>query len=295
MRTLLLDAGNTRLKWALCDNVGLSGAVSPSRALSNQGSLCYDEMNLAAQLEEALGPLISAGTGRTDAIDRVLLCNVAGEQLETSLREYLEAHRVQESEALTIDTVIAHADAFGVRSAYEQAAQLGVDRWAGLVAARHFIQRSEQSNSQQNAVCIVDCGTALTVDVLVADGRHAGGIIVPGMAMMMESLFENTDGISLNTWAQRSPLAVHSTADAVQAGVQAAMIGAVQQVLQECQVELGETPVCVLTGGNAEKLMSGLPNARHEPDWVLQGLAVMAAPCHADDCRKLAVNERGSL
>jgi type III pantothenate kinase len=265
MKTLLLDAGNSRLKWALCEH----------GELSQQGGVEYEWPRLAAQLDASFTTLAVA-TGR---LDGVLLCNVAGNKLEVVLRKKLATHwlptdesavhRVQETTSLTIKNVIAQADAYGVRNAYQQPAQLGADRWAGLVAARQHCV---------GLTCIIDCGTALTVDVLTEEGVHAGGIIVPGMEMMIESLIENTDGIASSGQAEVSPLAVTNTADAVQAGVVAAMRGAVQQMLQYCRDEIGEEPTCVLTGGKAERLLSALPSDTiYDPDWLFKGLAIIAA------------------
>jgi type III pantothenate kinase len=265
MKTLLLDAGNSRLKWALCEH----------GELSQQGGVDYDWPRLAAQLDTAFSTLAVA----TGPLDGVLLCNVAGAELASVLREKLTMYwrsadksavrQVQETVSLTIENVIAQADAFGVRNAYEQSAQLGADRWAGLVAARQHCV---------GLTCIIDCGTALTVDVITAEGVHVGGIIVPGMEMMIASLIENTDGIASSGRAEISPLAVTNTEDAVQAGVSAALCGAVQQVLQRCRDELGEEPGCVLTGGNAKRLLSSLPASTiYDPDWVFKGLAIIAA------------------
>lgn len=265
MKTLLLDAGNSRLKWALCEK----------GQLSQQGSLSYDWPLLAAQLGATFSKLFA----ELGPLAGVALCNVAGEKLAAILRETLSAHwsenqasgvqQVQVSPALTIKNVVAQSDAYGVRCAYEHPAQLGADRWAALVAARHICA---------GACCIIDCGTAMTVDVLTEDGRHAGGVIIPGMEMMRASLLENTEGIFADERPDLSPLSVINTADAVQAGVLAAMRGTVQQVLQYCRDELGEEPACVLTGGDAQRLLPGLPDtAMFEPDWVLKGLAVIAA------------------
>lgn len=263
MKTLLLDAGNTRLKWALCEQ----------GQLSRQDSLKYDWPSISTQLDATLGKLLT----EVGPLAGVTMCNVAGEKFASALRALLSKHGrqhqsndpLQEDALLTIKNVVAQADAFGVRCAYKQPAQLGADRWAALVAARHYCE---------GASCIIDCGSAMTVDVLTADGRHAGGVIIPGMEMMLASLLENTDGILASERPDLSPLAVTNTSEAVQAGIVAAMHGAVQQVLQQCADELGEKPACVLTGGNGKRLLSALPNsAIFEPDWVLKGLAIIAA------------------
>lgn len=253
MRNLLFDAGNTCLKWALYEQ----------GQLSHQQSLNYERQSLVEQFGASLDQwLTQAGT-----IDGVILCNVAGEEIEVALRTVL-SKQFQKNTALTIKNVNAQLDAFGVRSAYKQATQLGADRWVALVAARHHCD---------GLSCIVDCGTAVTIDVLAADGRHAGGLIIPGMEMMRDSLIKNTDGILAFQRPDLSPLMVTNTAEAVQAGTFAAICGAVQQVLKQCADEFGEPPVCIVTGGNGKRLLSGLPKSTiFDPDWVLKGLAIIA-------------------
>ena len=268
MKRLLLDAGNTRLKWAICEE----------GQLSQQGSLTYEWASLGNRLDTVFGQLlVEAGP-----LDGVVLSNVVGKKLTDVLQEVLNVNRAdgmlpggeprKQSLPLAIENVTAQPNAYGVRCAYENPAQLGADRWAALVAARHY-----GIADGTGASCIIDSGTALTVDVLTADGRHAGGIIIPGMEMMVSSLVDNTEGVFAGDHPDLSPLAVTNTAAAVQAGVSAAMRGAVQQVLQYCREEFGEVPACVLTGGNAQRLLPGLPdNTRVEPDWVLKGLAIIA-------------------
>lgn len=260
----MIDAGNSRLKWA----------ISEDGRLSQHGSLRYDWTSLATQLRTAFHNLLT----QTGPLAGVTMCNVVGKKLATTLQDILNAiwdegltsgaERAKISVPLTIQNVIAQATAYGVRCAYENPAQLGADRWAALVAARHYVS---------GASCIIDCGTAMTVDVLTADGRHAGGIIIPGMEMMMSSLVKNTEGVFACEQPELSPLAVTDTAGAVQAGVIAAMRGTVQQMLQYCREDFGKAPNCVLTGGDAQRLLPGLPDTtRVEPDWVLKGLAIIA-------------------
>ena len=265
MKSLLLDAGNTRLKWAGCEE----------GQLSHQGSVRYEWASLETQLEGVFSKLLV----EIGSVDGVIMSNVAGKALAAVMQEIMTAswagrlvskvERANKVAPLLIKNVVAKSNAYGVRCAYENPAQLGADRWAALVAARHY---------GTGASCIIDCGTAMTVDVLTADGNHAGGIIIPGLEMMRSSLVENTEGIFASKHPDLLPLAVTSTAGAIQAGVVAAMRGAVEQVLKNCRDELGVTPNCILTGGNAERLLPGLPDTTTvETDWVLKGLAIIAA------------------
>ncbi len=144
MKTLLLDAGNSRLKWALHE----------AGELSQQGALTYERSALATQLDGVFGELL----GSVGPLAGVTLCNVAGEEVEGILQETLSTHWIQNlpfnaggSQSNTVPTiknVTAQTEAYGVRCAYKQPAELGADRWAALVAARHHCSGTS---------CIIDC------------------------------------------------------------------------------------------------------------------------------------------
>lgn len=258
MNVLLLDAGNTRLKWGLCER---------GRFL-HRGEFSYDWSALPKQFTAQWSALLNAGS-----VEKVVLCNVAGDRLESPLRQWLAdsiVHKksLQETAPLTIENVVAQPQAFGVQCAYEQPAQLGADRWAALVAARHHVT---------GASCVIDCGTALTIDVLTVEGVHVGGLIAPGMTTMRQSLLENTAQIDVDVATDSSLFSVRDTASAVQAGIMAATVGMVQQALQQCDAHGQPAPVCVVTGGNAQALLPSLPEGSlHDAEWVLKGLAIIA-------------------
>lgn len=258
MSVLLLDAGNTRLKWALCER----------GAFLQYGVFAYEWSALSAQFQAQWEALINK-----DVVSKLVLCNVAGNRLELPLRRWwdngLPENTAQKIDPLIIETVQAQAQAFGVQCAYQQPAQLGADRWAGLVAARHHIE---------GACCVIACGTALTIDVLSAEGVHVGGLIAPGMAIMRQSLLANTAQVEVADDAGDSSIfCAQDTVSAVQAGIMAATTGAVQQVLQQCREHGQPPPACVVTGGDAQSLLPTLPKGSlHKAEWVLKGLAIIA-------------------
>ncbi len=258
MSVLLLDAGNTRLKWALCQR----------GQFLQRGVFTYEWPALLTQFQTQWGDLAKKGM-----IKKLVLSNVAGDRLESLLRQWwlgncLQEEALQETALLTIDIVRAQAQAFGVQNAYRQPGQLGADRWAALVAARHHIT---------GACCVIACGTALTIDVLSAEGVHVGGLIAPGMTIMRQSLLENTAQIEVGDATNASIFCVRDTVSAVQAGIMAATTGAVQQVLQQCHEHGQLVPVCVVTGGDAQSLLPALPKGSlHKTEWVLKGLAIIA-------------------
>jgi len=146
---LLIDSGNTRLKWAILQDGGLIA----SHALLNQ-QITRQQLIETWKLQPPPKRLAIACVSSTPLLELVLA--VAVELWPT----------------IKIISVKSEAHAFGVVSAYQQPEKLGVDRWLALVAVR---------NHYQLPACIVDCGTAITVDLIDADGNHQGGLISPGV------------------------------------------------------------------------------------------------------------------
>lgn len=279
MTTLLIDAGNSRLKWGIYRQ----GLYEPGTALS------YQKGPLEQQLKEAWLELIEVNQKPA----RIVLANVAGARVTDALESWREDiqnsiamtkdEMVKDESWLTIVNITALANAYGVKNAYSEPAKLGADRWAGLVAARHYIDGD---------VCIIDCGTALTVDVLAANGEHKGGVIMPGWEMMKKSLIMNTEGISQAIHEESrelTPLLGSNTGEAIEAGCYAACAGAIEHIIRQHQHETGAELQCVLTGGAAPRLLpllgalDILGKVRHEPDWVLKGLMVISDSINETD------------
>lgn len=259
MTTLLIDAGNSSLKWAL---------YSKGR-LETGDPVVYQWSSLVNQLTETW----QFFPKKNISITKIILSNVAGQQVIDALSLWRDkALVVKKADEVAIETVVAQASAHGVVNAYQQPEELGADRWAALVAARRYIKGD---------ACIIDCGTALTVDILTANGEHAGGIIAPGWEMMKSSLVTNAKGVALGK-SETLELLGQTTQQAVQAGVSAACIGAVEYTLQRYREKMGLTMSCVFTGGGAQLLLPKLSSSEfghavyHEPDWVLKGLTVFS-------------------
>ncbi len=154
---LLLDAGNTRLKWALVE----------AGAWVDQGSATYADLS-----------------GLVPALQRATCCYVA------SVVRKQDRDRVEELVSRHVKDIVwlASEARFGdVRNAYAEPSQLGVDRWLGLIAAR---ARSK------DATLVVSVGTAMTVDALEASGGFSGGVIVPGVGLMRQALTQGTAGVA---------------------------------------------------------------------------------------------------
>lgn len=235
-RRLLLDAGNSRLKWAVVED-GHWHATGRSD---------YSDW--------------SALTAQLKADTRCFIASVASLEHERQLAALLEAA------GLTPTWLRAETRFGDVKNTYSNPQQLGADRWMGLVAAR---QRTDE------AVLVVSVGTAMTVDALSADGTFLGGVIVPGVHLMQQALRQGTARIDAveGAW-QAFP---NATAAAVQSGIVAALCGAIAQQHARLAEVAGMAPRCLLTGGDAEKVLSHLRiPAEHVPALVLEGIDCVA-------------------
>ena len=245
--TLLIDIGNTRIKWARFeDNVLQPQSASP-----------HADWKAETLVETVLR--------RGNRSDRVLVSNVAGPRMADVVRTAVAQTWQMEAEFVTATPI-----AGGVRNAYPQPAKLGVDRWLAIVGA-HALER--------DAACIVSVGTAMTIDGVAADGRHLGGVIVPGPDLMIRSLLKNTSDI-----AQRAlqgdagaGLFADNTLGAIRQGAEHALAALIERAVGVMRRTLNETPKLLVTGGASDRVEKaiGLPY-RAVPDLVLQGLAVLA-------------------
>ncbi|HHQ40700.1 MAG TPA: type III pantothenate kinase [Chromatiales bacterium] len=248
---LLADLGNTRLRWAV---LGDDGTLGRTAAVVHGG--------------RGLEPVLDAAWSGLAAPDAVLVCSVAGEDAAGVLAGWCRRRW-----GVEVTPVRAAAEGWGVRNAYHEPGRLGADRWAALVAARGLFP--------DRPVCIVDCGTAATVDALAADGTHLGGLIAPGLGLMRRALASGTAGVAeaeaLGGRPQEVALLARSTRDAVTAGTLHCLAAFVARAGADVGEALGPGTVRVLTGGDATALLPLLDEGwRHEPALVLRGLARMA-------------------
>jgi type III pantothenate kinase len=245
---LLLDVGNSRIKWATLEHDQLHFG----------GSLAYRHMvfeDLARSLWGDLRPP-----------SRIAVANVAGRAFAGTLASWAKSFW-----GLEVEFVVSQQRAFGVINAYAEPHQLGVDRWAALVAVRHL---------NIGAAVIVDCGTAMTIDVISADGKHLGGLIVPGLQMMRRALIEDTQGIApaleIKT-ESRADLLARDTQGGIAAGTLYAVVALIDRVTSDIAGELQANLSRLITGGDAPSILPLLQGQyQYEQDLVLQGLAIIA-------------------
>ena len=241
---LLLDLGNTRLKWAL--------QAEPDGWLA-RGAVDWQE-DLATTLTSAW-----TGLPRPEQVIAASVVDAAREARVAAIAERLFA--------CTPTWLRTPAHACGVRNAYAEPQRLGVDRFLAMVAA----------HADGRAPCVLaGVGTALTLDALAADGRHLGGLIAPGPRLMQQSLLDATARVRPERPGEIVELA-DNTADAVASGCWQAAAALVERFATRSAVRLGAMPALILGGGDAAPLLPllSLP-AGLSQDGVLRGLAVWA-------------------
>jgi len=247
MSQLLIDVGNSRIKWARVSRHRRS--MQRYEPLRGDGRATF--RTLLADAPEGL---------------QVLAVNVAGRAVERALLAAARAAGLPRPRFLR-----SSESAAGVTNGYEEAWRLGADRWAALIGARHL-------QAKPRSACIVSVGTAMTVDFLDADGRHRGGYIVPGPTLAVVSLLAGTVGILRRSRGGRAASRdawPRSTLAAIEGGALEACIAMTLRSHAEARRRLGRSTRLILTGGAIPSVRAALPEAAlHVPDLVLQGLQV---------------------
>jgi type III pantothenate kinase len=243
---LLMDVGNSRIKWGIETN----GAIRRTGHISRQ-----------RLREEGLTAL----TLRLPRhVDSVLVSNVAGPAFATRLSGVVGMHCDTD-----VHFVRSEREGCGLVNGYRQPRRLGVDRWVAMIGARAEFG---------DALLVVDAGTAVTIDAIESNGQHLGGQIMPGVHLMAASLAADTSDIPIVQRAVTSQacdlgMFAASTSAAVGSGALNSVVGAVERATRAMQ-DNGQSPVVVLTGGDASRILKSLDcEAEHRPHLVLQGLA----------------------
>ena len=249
---LELDIGNSRVKWR---------QITDDGNVINKG-IVPGAKELREQAELALKPTA------------IRACSVRKGDAYEEVKDWLESKY-----EIPVETADVKRHWGGVSIQYEDPSRLGVDRWLAMLAAYSAVK---------GTCIIVDAGTALTIDVLAADGCHQGGYILPGLALMRASLEQNT-AIRLNAGSIPASLALgHSTDQAVWNGGLALAVALIEKTVMETSA--GKVVNLIFSGGDGQILaantdswaltvsnsITDTKNIRVEqvPDLVLDGLCI---------------------
>jgi type III pantothenate kinase len=240
---LLVDCGNSRIKWAQSDGAWRTGA--------------------AVHRDAGLARVLDMHWGGFSRPLQVLVSCVADTARRTTITHWVERHW-----SLAATFVEAQAQTLDVRNGYREPTRLGPDRWAALIGARGLTA---------DPVCVVDCGTAVTADALSGTGEFLGGVIFPGLTLLRTSLVNGTAAVG-GAPGDATSCQARSTGDAVAAGALYGCAGAIARFTEEHKKVLGTRMQLFVSGGDAALLMPLLPPPAVEvPDLVLRGLDRMAA------------------
>lgn len=241
---LLIDLGNSRLKWA----------QHATGVWRTDGASLDSEKNIESLFDKAWGKIAKP--------QRVIVCSVSSPERLNALEQWTRTRW-----SVTVHIVRPQVEQLGVKNFYRRPEQLGADRWAALIGARGLTAQ---------AACVVDAGTAVTVEALSAKGEFLGGAIFPGLRLLRDSLARGTEAIPAAAGNATDCLG-RSTEDGVAAGTLFGLAGAVERLIDEYRRSLGETMEIFLTGGDAPALAAQLRvSATLVPDLVLKGLARIA-------------------
>ena len=255
MTSLLVDIGNSRVKWTLLEG---------DRIDTTHQAVHHGEGESVARVLQ-------------DALDRkpddLIVANVAGRRFTEALAEAAAAAGGPRPRF-----VVSASTQCGVRNAYRDPARLGVDRWAAIIASY------TRSRSSSGAVpsCIIGAGTAVTFDAVREDGQHLGGLILAGPTLQAEALAARTSDIgnvpvAASSRAEGLNLLGRTTETAVAHGAWLAISSALSRAVEIVEDATPSKPIVYLHGGYAEQLRAWLRFAVEvRENLVLEGLAAIS-------------------
>ncbi|MDR0770506.1 MAG: type III pantothenate kinase [Burkholderiales bacterium] len=251
---LVIDAGNARLKWAVADRCGWS--MSGSIPNSNVGVLALTHWQ---NIERPM---------------RVIGVNVAGKGMQHKIEMQMMRWRVQ------VEWLTAQPEAAGIKNSYADPSRLGADRWAALAAA--YRRQRRAAGTPPMPCLVISLGTATTIDALSADGIFLGGLVLPGFALMRQSLAAHTAGLSLEITKGAYADFPTTTGDAVFSGAIQAIRGAIAEMrtLLAARHETEASRIMTfVAGGDTPSFLPHLSEPLTIVDnLVLEGVLTLAAP-----------------
>jgi len=244
---LLIDAGNTRIKWGLQD-----GAT-----FKDGGAYVYRDTPLNERITDIFSSI-------TSALDSIWISNVAGRTMHDALCNFF-----QDRWQKTPQFPRASRCNFGLKNGYVSSETMGMDRWFALTAAWHRLQKP---------LLLIGAGTCTTADMVDATGQHRGSLIAPGLRLLQESIVQRVENcqISVNldvpAWSFGD-----TTGSAIHGGCTSLVHSFIEQAYHHAKKVLGNcTPL--ITGGDAPILLAQLSIPfEYLPALVLEGLALISA------------------
>ncbi|MBR9872524.1 MAG: type III pantothenate kinase [Gammaproteobacteria bacterium] len=232
---LLIDSGNTRIKWRLVQGVGCVA----------EGTSELSEPEPFSGLEQY-----------SEAVSRVCVSTVGSD----ASRGALEV-AVAKVTAAPVAFYWSESQRGGLQSSYRDVSRMGADRWHAMVAAWERFQQG---------CAIIDAGSAVTVDYVGGDGTHIGGFILPGLRMMRRSLKLDAARIGFDFDDQLNTRPGNTTGECANHGLAWLTEGVVRQIHRDAAAY--GIPNILVTGGDAKRFLGLGLKAEYCPGLVLDGL-----------------------
>lgn len=237
---LVIDSGNSFVKWGLFNN----------DHWSTQNSISYDAVSdLETEFSAFSEPYL------------IIISHVARERTKNEISKLISRWSTQ--------PIWHHSQSYqcGVSNGYTNPNKLGSDRWAALIAVW---------NIEHKACLVINVGTAVTIDTLSDSGKFLGGIILPGVQLMLNSLYSGTQLVSDEPGTYENfPV---NTQNAIHSGIIQSLVGAIDRMYSILSTQLNHSSInCIISGGNASLLSSFIKYPTKIIDnLVLEGLVVIA-------------------
>ncbi len=250
---LAIDIGNSRIKWAEFNE----------SEIQRHGCFEYAAEDLQISLKRENLPLGSAV---------VEVSCVAAESVKKQLIDFINSNN-----GSRVNFAQTQVNQCGVSNSYERVSKMGIDRWLAMIAAYKLLKAESAER-----ICVIDCGTAITLDLLDAEGQHMGGLIMPGYQTMRRSLVRGTGNIQQANEVQyvaplvsglASSILASSTQDAVSKGCAQLIVGGLSDIVGRYRSGADGGLRCVVTGGDGEWVSQALACENvYDPFLVLRGL-----------------------
>ena len=241
---LLLDIGNSSVNWA----------IHEQDSFRSTGAFAYSSKTFQQDVEDNLSSI--------ENLTAVLVSNVAGSEIFNSLNEWSKTQWQQQCWQPKVTTEFNT-----LKNSYQNTTQMGLDRWLSMIA-------SWENN--QSAVCLVSCGTALTIDLIDNNGAHQGGYIIPGIELMQKALINNT--VQINSDIKKEPSIDYAsdTQTAINNGAFMATVSMIDAAIDRFYTESNTEAICIISGGMANLIKPLLKHSFHyDANLVLKGLSIV--------------------
>ncbi len=249
MSIILIDAGNSCLKYSVLESV--------NDEVTDYSILDYSNLSNELRAE----------------FESLLVSDVFVSSVSNPLVFHTIADVVEQLWRIEPQLIVVEQNNYGLSTRYQNPRLLGSDRWLAMIAAYH-----EFSDN----ICVVDCGTAITVDVVTDEGMHLGGLISPGLKTARDSLGLKTSNLpfienNVQNANNKSSLLAINTHDAILGGTLYQISAYIERIVSDIRQEFGDNTQCIITGGDAEQLQQlSMQQFHYREMLVLEGMKIVA-------------------